>query len=67
MRRTERGATAVEYALLVALMAVACITAVSWVQTNASRMFGYQVAKLSQPSFTQVQMTTTTTRATHRR
>jgi len=36
---TERGASLVEYALLVALMAVACIVAVTFLGTSASTKF----------------------------
>jgi pilus assembly protein Flp/PilA len=38
-RRTEKGATLVEYALLVALIAVVCIVAVALLGTNASTKF----------------------------
>jgi pilus assembly protein Flp/PilA len=34
--KTDRGASLVEYALLVALIAVACITAVTLLGSNAS-------------------------------
>jgi len=37
--RTERGASLVEYALLVALIAVVCIVAVSLLGKNASKKF----------------------------
>ena len=37
--RTERGASLVEYALLVALIAVVCIVAVSLLGQNASKKF----------------------------
>jgi pilus assembly protein Flp/PilA len=37
--RTERGASLVEYALLVALIAVVCIVAISLLGTNASKKF----------------------------
>jgi pilus assembly protein Flp/PilA len=37
--RSERGASLVEYALLVALIAVVCITAVSIIGKNASKKF----------------------------
>jgi pilus assembly protein Flp/PilA len=37
--RTERGASLVEYALLVALIAVVCIVAVSILGQNASKKF----------------------------
>jgi pilus assembly protein Flp/PilA len=38
-RRGERGASLVEYALLVALIAVVCIVAVSLIGGNASNKF----------------------------
>ena len=37
--RTERGASLVEYALLVALIAVVCIIAVTFLGKNASSKF----------------------------
>ena len=37
--RSERGASLVEYALLVALIAVVCIVAVSLLGKNASKKF----------------------------
>jgi pilus assembly protein Flp/PilA len=37
--RTERGASLVEYALLVALIAVVCILAISFVGSQASKKF----------------------------
>lgn len=37
--KTERGASLVEYALLVALIAVVCIAAVSFIGTSASNKF----------------------------
>ena len=37
--RTERGATLVEYVLLVALIAVVCIVAISLLGTRASAKF----------------------------
>jgi pilus assembly protein Flp/PilA len=37
--RTERGASLVEYALLVALIAVVCILAVTLLGSNASKKF----------------------------
>jgi len=37
--RSERGASLVEYALLVALIAVVCIVAIQLVGTNASKKF----------------------------
>jgi len=39
LRRPEKGATLVEYALLVALIAVVCIVAVALIGTNASTKF----------------------------
>lgn len=37
--RTERGAALVEYALLVALIAVVCVTAISFLGGNTSKKF----------------------------
>ena len=37
--KTERGASLVEYALLVALIAVVCIAAVSFIGTSANDKF----------------------------
>ncbi len=37
--RSDRGASLVEYALLVALIAIVCIAAVTLVGTNASSKF----------------------------
>ncbi|HMR96933.1 MAG TPA: Flp family type IVb pilin [Microthrixaceae bacterium] len=37
--KTERGASLVEYALLVALIAVVCIAAVSFIGTSAKSKF----------------------------
>jgi len=37
--KTERGASLVEYALLVALIAVVCIAAVSFIGGNANKKF----------------------------
>ncbi len=37
--KTERGASLVEYALLVALIAVVCIAAVSFIGANAKDKF----------------------------
>jgi pilus assembly protein Flp/PilA len=39
LRREDRGATAVEYGLMVGLIAVVIITAVALVGTNLSTMF----------------------------
>jgi len=38
-RDNEEGASLVEYALLVALIAVVCIVAISFLGTNASKTF----------------------------
>ena len=38
--REEDGATMVEYALMLALIAVVCITAVGTIGTSANTMFG---------------------------
>jgi pilus assembly protein Flp/PilA len=45
--RTERGASLVEYALLVALIAVVCIVAVSFIGTKASAKFSSAGSSLS--------------------
>lgn len=45
--RTERGASLVEYALLVALIAVVCILAVQFVGSNASKKFSSVGSNLS--------------------
>jgi pilus assembly protein Flp/PilA len=44
--RDERGASLVEYALLVALIAVVCIVAVGFVGTRASTKFSTVGSKL---------------------
>jgi pilus assembly protein Flp/PilA len=44
--RTERGASLVEYALLVALIAVVCIVAVSVLGSNASGKFSRTASAL---------------------
>ncbi|MDQ1374144.1 MAG: pilus assembly protein Flp/PilA [Actinomycetota bacterium] len=44
--RTERGASLVEYALLVALIAVVCIVAITFVGTRASDKFSTVGSKL---------------------
>jgi pilus assembly protein Flp/PilA len=44
--RTERGASLVEYALLVALIAVVCIIAVSLLGTTASKKFSEVTSSL---------------------
>ena len=45
--RTERGASLVEYALLVALIAVVCIVAISFVGSAASAKFSSVGSNLS--------------------
>jgi pilus assembly protein Flp/PilA len=45
--RTERGASLVEYALLVALIAVVCIVAVTVLGGNASKKFSGVASSLS--------------------
>jgi pilus assembly protein Flp/PilA len=45
--RTERGASAVEYGLLVALIAIAIIVAVSLLGTNLSNIFNKTAASIS--------------------
>ena len=40
LKKDEKGATAVEYGLMVALIAIACIGAVAAVGTNLSGLFG---------------------------
>jgi len=39
LRRDERGATAIEYGLIAALIAVAALTAIGNVGTNVNRTF----------------------------
>ena len=46
LRRTERGASLVEYALLVALIAVVCIVAITFVGSRASDKFSEVGSKL---------------------
>ena len=45
--KTDRGASLVEYALLVALIAVVCIGAVSFLGTSANEKFGDVGSKLN--------------------
>jgi pilus assembly protein Flp/PilA len=47
--KSERGAAAVEYGLLVALIAVAIITAVALVGTNLTDIFNTVAGKLTPP------------------
>ena len=44
--RTERGASLVEYALLVALIAVVCIVAITFIGSRASDKFSEVGSKL---------------------
>lgn len=48
-KRSERGATAVEYGLMVSLIAVAIIVAVTLVGTNLSTMFDGVAGELNAP------------------
>ena len=47
--RSERGASLVEYALLVALIAVVCIVAISFVGTSASSTFNSVGSSIANP------------------
>jgi len=49
LRLSERGASLVEYALLVALIAVVCIVAVSFVGTAAKANFNKVGSSLASP------------------
>ena len=44
--RNEDGPTAVEYAVMLALIIVVCITAVTTLGTNANNTFSYVGAKI---------------------
>ena len=44
--RTERGASLVEYALLVALIAVVCIVAISGLSTKVQKTFNSTAASM---------------------
>lgn len=44
--KTERGATAVEYGIMVALIAVVIITAVALIGTNLSGLFDFVAGKV---------------------
>lgn len=46
LARDEKGATMVEYGLMLALIAVVCITAVTLIGTNADLMFDQIAAAL---------------------
>lgn len=48
-KRSERGATAVEYGLMVSLIAVAIITAVTLVGTNLTSMFNGVAGDIKSP------------------
>ncbi|MCG6119933.1 MAG: Flp family type IVb pilin [Blastomonas sp.] len=41
LARSKRGATAIEYGLIAALIAVACMTAINSVAENTIGMWGY--------------------------
>jgi len=45
----ERGASLVEYALLVALIAVVCIVAIQFLGTNASKTFSNVGSNIANP------------------
>ncbi|AQP47072.1 pilin [Tessaracoccus aquimaris] len=47
---SEKGATAVEYGLIVALIAVAIIVAVTLLGTNLSGIFDYIAGKVKAPA-----------------
>ena len=49
-QRDERGATAVEYGLMVALIAAVIITAVALIGTNLSSLFNTVAGKLTAPA-----------------
>jgi pilus assembly protein Flp/PilA len=48
LKHRDRGATAVEYGLIVALIAVAIITAVTLLGTNLSAMFNSIAGKVQE-------------------
>jgi pilus assembly protein Flp/PilA len=48
-RNDEKGASLVEYALLVALIAVVCIVAIQFLGTNASNTFSNVGSNLTNP------------------
>ncbi|AOG01758.1 MULTISPECIES: Flp family type IVb pilin [Blastomonas] len=41
LAKSKRGATAIEYGLIVALVAIACMTAINSVAGNTISMWGY--------------------------
>ncbi len=45
--RNEDGPTAVEYAVMLALIVVVCITAITTLGTNANNTFSYTAGKLA--------------------
>jgi len=45
--KSERGASLVEYALLVALIAIVCVVAISFLGSSASRTFGSAGSQLA--------------------
>ena len=47
--RSERGASLVEYALLVALIAVVCIVAISFIGTSAKSTFNSVGSSINNP------------------
>jgi pilus assembly protein Flp/PilA len=47
--KDDEGATMPEYALMVSLIAVACIVAVTAIGTNASAIFNFVSGKLTTP------------------
>lgn len=46
LENTERGATMVEYGLMLALIAIVCLTAVALIGTNANTIFNTIATKL---------------------
>lgn len=49
LTRKEEGASLVEYALLVALIAVACILAITALGTSINNLFNYVAGKIVTP------------------
>ncbi len=50
--KDEEGATMVEYALMLALIAIVCITAVTLIGTNATAIFTEAANELVEPAGT---------------
>jgi pilus assembly protein Flp/PilA len=50
LTRKEEGASLVEYALLVSLIAVFCVAAITLLGTNIAAIFNYIAGKLTVPS-----------------